>query len=155
MNTTTNAATLLDLDALMDTTLDAVANIPDYVTPPNGLYRLGITEAEIKPAKEAGKAARIVITYKVIATIDCDDVPVVDNSLFNEGFMGTQQGLEYFKKAAIKIMNVSDLDGVPLREILSGMKDQEFDARITVKITKGEGGKEYENVQIRPIHIAA
>lgn len=153
---TNNKNTILDLDELMDATLDAVADLPDFVTPPNGLYVLGIYEAEIKKPKEAGKASRITLTYKVLQTIDTEGIPVADNSLFNEGFQGTEQGLEFFKKRAIKIMNVSDLNGVPLREILAGMKDVEFKARIVVKNTKDAAtGKEYENVDVRPIHDPA
>jgi hypothetical protein len=143
--------TILDMDALLDATLDNVADIPDFLNPPDGLYELAITEAEIKPGKEAGKASRIVLTHKVVSTVDTDGVPVPNGSLFQESFQGTEQGLGFFKKQAKKYMNVDDISGVSMREIIASLKGLEYKARVTTKVTKNDAGKEYENVNVRPI----
>lgn len=158
MNANTQA-TILDLDQLLDATLDGVEDIPDYLTPPTGLYKLSIIEAEIKagkkadPAKkQAAKAARIVITYKVDSTVETEGMPVPDGSLFTEGMQGTEDGLKFFKKQARKLLNVESLDGVPIRGILDALKEvQLFDARITVRKSTGDQGQEYENVNVTPI----
>lgn len=153
--------TILDLDALLDSTLDGVVDVPDYLNPPTGNYVLSIIEAEIKAGKaaegkEKAKPARLVITYRVDSTKETDGVPVPDGSLFTEGFQGTEQGLEFFKKQAKKLLNVEDLNGVSIRDILSSLKEvQNFDAVLTNKKTTSEDGKrEYENVNVRPVFAA-
>ena len=159
MNANTQAATILDIDALLDSTLDAVPDMPDYLNPPTGNYVLSITEAEIKagkpadPAKkQAAKAPRIVITYRVDSTVETDGVPVPDQTLFTEGFQGTEDGVAFFKKQAKKLLNVEDLSGVTIRDILEALKGvQNFNAMLKNVVSQGEGGKEYENVNVRPI----
>lgn len=157
MNAQTDT-TILDLDALLDATLDTVEDLADYINPPTGNYNLSIMEAEIKPGKKASKpgekakASRIVITYRVNATKETEGIPVPDGSLFTEGMQGTEDGLKFFKKQARKLLNVDSLDGVTIRDILMSLKEvSEFDARIVLRLTKGDAGQEYENVNVTPI----
>ena len=158
--TEANQSTILDIDALLDSTLDSVPDMPDYLNPPTGNYTLSVIEAEIKagkpadPAKkQAAKAARLVITYKVDSTIETDGIPVPDGTLFTEGFQGTEDGIAFFKKQAKKLLNVEDLSGVTIRDILEALKGvQNFNAMLTNKTSTSEDGKrEYENVNVRPI----
>ena len=74
--------------------------------------------------------------------------------MFSETFQATVDGLSYFKKRIKEIMNASDLEGVTLGQMMETVKDQQFDARITVRKTPGKGanaGTTYENPQIRVI----
>lgn len=154
-----NNTTILDIDALMESTLDSIPDLPDYLNPPTGNYILSVTEAEIKPGKpadpakkQAAKAARIVITYRVDSTTETSGIPVPDNTLFTEGFQGTEEGIGYFKKQAKKILNVDDLAGVTIRDILDAIKGvQNFAAVVKTATTTGDNGKEYENVNVRPV----
>lgn len=157
MNTQTTL-TILDLDSLLDFTLDGVEDIADYINPPTGLYSLSIPEAEIKAGKKAekpgdkAKAARIIITYKVEATKETEGLPVPDGTLFTEGMQGTEEGLKFFKKQARKLLNVDSLDGVSIRDILGSLKEVGvFDARIVLRTSKGDKGQDYENVNVTPI----
>lgn len=154
----TNAkATILDLDALMETSMDAVVTLPDYVTPSKGLYVLSLNNAEIKEGKdkEGNRTARLVITYKIEETVDSEEPPFPNGSLFTESFTATEDGLAYFKKQAMKILNVSDMTGATLRDIFDGLKSVDaFQAAITVKKTKNEQGTEYTNINVRPLHDA-
>ena len=158
--TEANQSTILDIDALLDSTLDSVPDMPDYLNPPTGNYTLSVIEAEIKagkpadPAKkQAAKAARLVITYKVDSTIETDGIPVPDGTLFTEGFQGTEDGIAFFKKQAKKLLNVEDLSGVTIRDILEALKGvQNLSAMLKNTTTQSEDGKrEYENVNVRPI----
>lgn len=155
-----SSSTILDIDALLDATLDTVADMADYLNPPTGTYVLSITEAEIKPGKpadpakkQAAKAARIVVTYRVDQTTETDGIPVPNNTLFTEGFQGTEEGLAFFKKQAKKLLNVEDLSGVVIREILEALKGvQQFNAVVKTTTTPSDDGKrEYENVNVRPV----
>lgn len=149
-------STILDLDALLDSTLDNVPDVPDYMNPPAGQYRLGVEDAAIEKMKakegEVG-GSRIKITYKVVATKETKEMPVPDGTLFTETFMGTEQGLGFFKRQVKKIMNTEEVGGVSLRDLVSGLKGTEFDAIITTRTTSSNG-KTYENINVRPVHEA-
>lgn len=156
-------ATILDLDAMMDETLDAVADIPDFVNPPAGTYQIAIKSCEVKPVpakpakgdKPATPAgSQIRITYSVAETIETKGEPVPNGSLFSENFQGTDQGLEFFKARAKNILN-ADVTGVPLRSIMEEVGKAEFKAVLGLRKTTGDAGQEYENVTIRPVHAAA
>lgn len=151
--------TLLDLDALLDTELDSVETIPDFINPPPGNYVLSVKDAKIEKfdVKEDGNKTgaqgnRIRITYAVDQTEDLEagELPVPDGSLFSEAFQGTEEGLKYCKKACMAILNVKDFESAKLREILDAVKGTQFKARITTRVSTS-GGRNYENIQIRAI----
>lgn len=152
-------ATLLDLDALLDTELDNVETVPDYINPPAGNYVLEVKEAKIEKfdVKEDGNKTgaqgnRIRITYAVVETVDvvAGELPVPDGSMFSESFQGTEEGLKYAKKACMNALGVKEFEKAKLREILDAVKGAQFKARITVRVSQ-VGNKEYENLQIRAI----
>lgn len=145
---------ILDLDALMDETMDGVEDLPEYVTPPEGIYMLSVKEAgfdryKAKDTKE--EKIRVKFTYTIDETIETDELPVPNNSLFTETFQFNEEGKKYMKKAAKAILNVSSLDGVSLRDIFSSLESTQFKAKIAIRKSES-GGKTYENVNIRPIH---
>jgi hypothetical protein len=157
--------TILDLDAMMDIEMDKVETLPDYVTPPAGSYLLKVEEAKVekyktkpKDGKQAEEGTRLKIQYSVQNTMELEkasDLPVKDGSLFSESFMGTEDGIKFFKRQAMNIMNVTDLTGAKMKDVLDGLKDMEFKAKITIRKTPNPSGGEYENVQVRPVHEAA
>ncbi|MGE4259194.1 MAG: hypothetical protein AB7F19_07620 [Candidatus Babeliales bacterium] len=151
------AATILDLDAMMDQNMDEVETLPDFVQPPAGIYDLICTGAEIKAPKEKGKPSLIQVTYKVEKTHEVVEgqLPVADGSLFSERFQGTEEGLKFFKKAAANILGVSEFEGAKLRDVMDGLKDAAFKARITTRKSKNDEGKEFENINIRAIREEA
>jgi hypothetical protein len=80
-----------------------------------------------------------------------DEPPVPDGSLFSETFQGTEQGLSYFKKRIRELMNADNVQGVTLMDMMSSVKGQQVEARISIKKTakKGSPGEFYENLNIR------
>lgn len=159
--------TMLDLDAMLDIEMDKVETLPDYVTPPVGIYMLSVEECEVEKykqkvkdsqGKETGQtkdASRIRLVYKIESTVETSDLPVKDGSLFSETFMGTEDGIKYFKKQAMNILNVNDLSGARLKDVMDGLKGVSFKARISIRKTDDGKGGSYENVQVRPAHAAA
>ena len=149
---------ILGLDAMLDQDMGAVQDVPDFVEPPAGLYDLGITKAapEEYTNKDGDKGARIRITYKVNATteVEGDELPVPDNSLFSETFQLTEQGLEFFKKTAKNILQVEDMGGVSVRELLTELSGVDsFAAKITIRMSESNG-KTYRNTNVRPVVAA-
>lgn len=154
MNDTTKPkATILDLDAIMDMKIDEVATIPDFVTPPAGTYILEIKDCKTEKYenKQKEKGSRIRITYAIKETIEVaeGEMPYPNGSLFSETFMGTEQGLEYFKKAAMNILGVTSFEGASVGDVMGGVKDAEFKAKITIRKSKAPDGGTYENLTIR------
>jgi len=151
MNTKT---TILDLDSLLDTQMDQVETLPDYITPGKSILDLKIEDAELKKGKnkEGEDRVSIVITYSILATVESDEPAFPDGSRFTERFQATEDGIKYFKKQAMKLLNVADMTGVSLRDILDGLKNTEVRAAITQRVTKSDDGKEYTNINIRPLH---
>ena len=112
--------TMLDLENMINDSLDDIPEAPDFNNPPAGEYRLLCKDAAIdkyETKKEPGiQKQRLKITYSILETISTatKEQPVPDGSLFTETFMATEQGLSYFKKRIKEIMNVSDTTGVSL-----------------------------------------
>lgn len=157
--------TILDLDNMLDMAMDSVEAAPDFCNPPAGDYALKVADVKTEkytPKAEAGKpvaaensAARIRITYAVVKTIATKELPVAEGSLFSESFMYTEKGISYFKRQAMNIMNVKDLTGATMRDVLEGLKDSEFNAKVSVRLSANPAGGNYENVNVRPVHEAA
>lgn len=155
--------TILDLDALMDANLDAVADIPDYVTPPPGTYMVKCNEVELQAykTKEQKDAHRIACTYEIVSTEELAEgsQPIADKSLFTERFNYDETGLGYFKRAAKAFLNVEDLSGASLRDIFASMKE-EAPRKVAITNTssvvdKADGTKAtYTNMRMRVLPIA-
>ena len=145
--------TILDLDALLDTDMNAVETVPDYVTPGKSVLDLKVANCEIKKGKnkEGQETQSIVITYEITGTVESDEPAYPNGSLFTERFTATEDGIKYFKKQSIKILNVESMEGAQMRDIIDGLKGTEFRAAITQRVSK-VGDKEYTNVNIRPLH---
>ena len=145
-----NQTALLDLDALLDSNMDAVPDVPDYVTPPAGTYVLSIADADIsKTAGKDGKpdTIRLNLTYKIDQSVEVEGMPVADGSLFSERFTYNEQGLGYFKRQAKNILN-ENIDGVSIRDVLATLKEGiPFKAVITLS----KSG-DFTNVRVRPVH---
>lgn len=161
--TEASQTTILDLDSMMDVEMDKIETVPDFVNPPAGLYMLTVTDVKTDkytPKKSTEnpnpkEAARIKIFYRVDSTLECVELPVKDGSLFSESFMFTEDGLKYFKRQAMNILNVKDFEGAKLKDVFDGLKEAAFKAKLTVRKTANPAGGEYENVQVRPIHEEA
>lgn len=152
--------TILDLDTMMDMKMDEVETLPDFITPPAGNYSLKVKEAKIEKyhskAEPLIEKQRIRIVYSVAATkeVVAGSIPVADGSLFSETFMGTEDGIKYFKKAAMGILNTKDFVGASLKDVITGLADADFDARISIRVTKDDAGTSFENISVRAVPAA-
>ena len=153
--------TILDLDAMMDIKMDDVETLPDFVTPPPGIYSLKVKEAKIEKysskAEPNVKKSRIRLSYVVVATkeVAAGNIPVADGSMFSETFMGTEDGIKFFKKAAMGALGVDSFEGASIKDVIDGLADAEFDARITTRSTTDAVTKQvYENISVRALNTA-
>lgn len=158
MNTTTDT-TILDIDALLDADMDNVETLPEYVTPSKGKYRLKVEKAEIsqkdvkdKTTGATEKRTNLVATYAIQQTVESEDPPFPDGSLFTERWTASEDGLKFFKQRAMGILNIRSCEGAKLRELLDSLTGVEFDAVVTIRQSPGKDGKVYENIQIRALH---
>lgn len=147
--------TLLNLEDMMNETLDSIPEAPDYTNPPAGEYQIQVKDAAIDKYKdkEGVDKQRLKITYTVQDTISTaeNEPPVPNGSLFTETFMATDQGLGYFKKRVKEVMNISDTAGVSLGDMMNSIKGVDFKCRISIKKSPNPKGGFYENLQIRVV----
>lgn len=150
--------TILDLENMLEASLDDIPEAPDFNNPPAGEYILSCKDACIDKYTKKGEAeekSRLKIIYAVVSTLSTasNEPPVPDGSLFSETYQPTQQGLSYFKKRVKEIMGASDVAGVSLAEMMASVKGVEFNARITIKKSPNPNNPDspYENIQLRII----
>ena len=158
------AETLLDLDDLDSLTLDDVDEAPEFMAPPSGKYKLGITQADIQAREKDGETKQSFrLIYYVQDTIelanqDEDLVPV--GTLFSENFQATKQGLEFFKSRMKKLLG-DDLTGISIKDMLAFLPkqfDKDGDKSILTTLRKTltkdkESGNEYENVRFQKMEV--
>lgn len=161
MNAPTKNVTILDLDAMMDIKMDEVETLPDFVTPPPGIYVLAVKEAKIEKysskAEPEVKKSRIRISYIVKETkeVVAGQLPVADGSMFSETFMGTEDGIKFFKKAAMGALGVASFEGASIKDVIDGLADAEFEARITSRSSTDPVTKQvFENINVRAVNQA-
>lgn len=148
--------TLLNLNEMLDQTLDTVPEAPDFSNPPAGEYRFQVKDIKIDTYKNKNTqmdCQRLKILYSIVTTysVAAGEMPIPDGSMFSETFQATEQGLGYFKTRIKAILDVSDLAGVSLGEMMNSVKGTSFNARISIKKTPNPTGGVYENIQIRVV----
>lgn len=138
----------------MDTVLDDIPDIPEYVTPPAGEYLIQVQYAELDfyvSRKSPGEEKqRIKVTYEVLETTALasdKDLPVPDGSLFTETFTANPVGLSFFKKRVKSILPDYSLQGVPLVTVLDAIRGVPLKARLSHQKSVSDG-VEYNNVRI-------
>lgn len=158
MNAETQAKdTILDLNAMMNETLDSVPEAAGYENPPAGEYSLLIKDAAVDTytSKDGSEGQRLKITYEVAATHSTasGEQPVPNGTLFTETFQGTIQGVGFFKKRIKEVLNVETVEGVTLADMMNSAKGAAFDARISIKKTakKDAPGEFWENLNIKVV----
>lgn len=154
----TGASTILDLNDLMNDTLDSIPEAPDFVTPPAGEYVLEVKDCVVDKYKTKDDPdivkQRLKITYAVVDTVsiaDASEPPVPNEALFTETFTATEQGIGFFKKRIKEVMAVDSTAGTTLADMMDSIKGVQFKSRITIKRSPNPKGGEYTNLQIRVI----
>lgn len=155
-------ATILDLDAMMDQDMGSVETLPEFVTPSKGLYVLSIKDAGLetkdqknKETGEVEKKSRFRILWEIVSSKETEEPPFPDGSLFQTSYQATDEGLKFFKRDAMKFLNVKDLTGAKLRDVFDGLKEiKGMNAAITVTQTESstKPGTVYTNINIRALH---
>ena len=152
---------LLDMDDLDQLTLDNVEEAPEFMTPPSGRYKIGISKADVfKRETDEGDTQAIRVIYFTRATVELnneneDEVP--PGSLFSETF-GIPDGLKYFKTRMKKILG-DNVDGIKVKEMLEALPaifGEEGDKQISAtikKVVSKKDGNEYENVRFQRLEV--
>lgn len=151
-----NKTTILDIDSIMDMDMGKVETLPDYVNLSKGVYVLKCTKAEtVKyPAKgDKPASAGFRIQYELMDTKETNELPFPNGSLVSEGFTLTEDGLKYFKKRAMNLLNVASLEGASLKDVMDSMVGVQATVVVTIR-TSEKDGKQYENSSYRFLHEA-
>lgn len=162
--------TMLNLDELLDSSMEDVETAPDYVEPENGVYILKVAEAKIEQgsitdpakvqkAKDEGKPttfARLRHTYSIEQVISQEQgTPIKPGSMFSDQWMASKEsGLPYFKARTIAIAVANGEDGdtigkLSIREMLEGVTDLSF--RCVIKKTPRSDNSGRFNIRVEQI----
>lgn len=151
--------TLLDLDNFDDLSVDGIEAAPEFIEPPTGRYKLGVTaKIETYPDKETEEEKkRIRFIYDIQEVAELKDskalIPAV-GSLFSETFTVTAEGLKYWKTRSVAILG--DLGKATVKEVietLNGGVSFLADVKTRTSTQKDADGnkREYTNVNVRVI----
>ena len=153
--------TLLDMDDLADLTLDGVEEAPEFMVPPSGKYRLGISKADIvKKEKDGEEKTSLRIIYFTKETVELasqDDDQVPNGSLFSENFQ-VPEGLKYFKPRMKKLLG-DGISGISIKDMLEFLPtafgeegDKTILTTLRKTISKSDAG-EFENVRFQKMEV--
>lgn len=126
---------MLNLDAILDTSMEEVQEAPNYVVPENGIYvlRVANTEAKTNKSKEEGKEDYVTLhhEYEILEVVEQEGLPIAPGSLFGDRWMFQEKGLEYFKTRTLDIAEANgedrtEIGRLKLSEMLQGVKDMTF-----------------------------
>jgi hypothetical protein len=153
--------TLLDLDSVADMDLGGINDLPEFCTPPDGLYVFCTNSAKItaNKNKEGKEVKKINHTYhicKVIQVVTQDDLVPDLGNLVGENFTMNAQGLSIWKLKAKGILGqeIISTKGT-IGDVLEEMNDSRhyFVGKTRIKKTNKEG-VDYENVQVQVVRKA-
>ena len=82
-----------DFDDLLNDNIDNAPEVPDFVTPPSGFYKLTVTDIKMDKAEDSGQKW-VKVYYSIDETVelakpDAEAVPV--GSMFTESFFYTDK----------------------------------------------------------------
>ena len=151
------AESLLGMEDLDSMNFDDIEDAPGFVIPPEGSYKLELTQAKqesYKNKKEPNKMRkRIAHYYKIHEVKSINDpkekVPA-SNSMFSERWQITPDGLKYWKGRAKAILANTSTAGMSIGNIMEALNlGHVFECNIKHKVVKNkEDGKDYVNIQM-------
>lgn len=141
MTDTTN----MTMDELLDNDLDSFADMPEFVTPPAGVYTLNIVKME---AKTINDKPVMQINFKVLETAEltnAGDTPVDAGTPFNVSyFLNSDFGQGALKKVTA---NIKEALGVrTTRELMEACQGMEVSAVLSNRKDKNDATKVYVQV---------
>lgn len=157
--------TLLDMDSILDQSMDNIEEAAGFITPTEGVYILAVPFCKTEKYKTKEDPTkdkyRIKLGYSVMKQLEKSnssdsDSPV--NGLFTEVFQFNEQGLGFFKAKANDLLTTTE--GLSVRETIKAIDESALviKAKVTIKKTpKKEGaggtGPDYINVQVKLLEL--
>lgn len=132
----------LDLDALLDGTLDDLADLPEFKPFPAGTHRVSATIAP----KDIGGRFAFELTCTMIEPLELADPteepPKVGDTASSAYLMDNEFGQGAFKKIAAVFVSALQLENSK-RAIVEGVKDIECVIVSTIRVDKKDPDKKY------------
>lgn len=147
----TDESAPVDMDALLNQSLNDIPDLPDFVVPKEGAYRLHVDEVDL--AREIGETKAIQISYTIKELIEAKGTPLGDDvkpgDKFSElYFMSTAKGAAWTAGALKKLLQpVAERNGcVDLRQTLQSFSGCDVAAMIKHQKDKEDKTKVYAKV---------
>lgn len=136
------------LDNLLDSTLDDLADLPEFVTAPSGAYRVTI---ELK-GKDIAKNPAVELAMKVVETVELtnpeEDKPLIPGTEFSTAFMLNNEYGQGALKEVLKTLQAV-AGGNSSREVMENAKGLECLVVMHQKLDKnGTMRSNLKNLQV-------
>lgn len=149
-------AQTVNLASLLDATLDTIADLPDFVVPPNGSYILLVKDTG---QRDINKQPMVAIDFVVLATVELskptEDAPVADGTEFSELFNFGNDPAKTQQVMKARYAKAAEQMGLPanasLKTVLDALKGQQIRATNTRRKDKNDDSKFYpkiDNIQL-------
>lgn len=132
------------IDELFSASLDDLADLPSFETPPAGAYILNVTMA----VKEINKKQAVEASFEVVETIELADdsaTEVAVGTKFSSAFMiGNEYGLGNLKKFLVPFQ--AHFNAPNIGALIEELKDVQISGTIKTRADKEDPSKIYGSV---------
>ena len=131
-----------NLDAILDSTLDDLADMPAFVVPPAGAYNITFAETSVKKINDK-PAVEFKLRFDATVELnDANDTPVADGTENNVTyFLDSEFGQGALKEVLKAMLEVTG--GGSLREQIAALKGAQALAITSVRKDKKDSEKKY------------
>lgn len=137
----------IPIEDLMDASIDAIADLPAFVVPPIGFYKLGLSlERKAVNDKPCVQANFVVLETKELK--NASDVPVEVGTKFNSLYMMDNQfGQGAFKALVAPLAGGLGLQGAKVSEVIQKVQNVQITATLKHRKDKEDKERVYPNIQ--------
>lgn len=129
---------------LFSASIDDLADLPSYETPPPGVYILTVsTDVKKINDKDAVEASFTVV--ETVELLKAEDKPVLDGTKFSTAFMlGNEYGVGNLKKFLAPFAEHFSISNIG--QLIQEIKDVEISGKVTNRTDKNDASKVYASV---------
>lgn len=135
-----------NFDAILDATLDDLADLPEFVTPPAGAYNVTILEALVKKINEKPAVEFKLRFDSTVELNDANDAPIKDGTECNVAYILDNEFGQGNLKELLK--QLADLAGEgTIREKITNLKGAQVLMITSVRKDKKDADKKYLQIK--------
>ena len=137
------AATSINLNNLFDATMDQIEDAPEFITPPNGAYKVLVKSVERKENKGKNFVRFLYEVQEVVqltGPVAPGENPPVPKSMFSEQFNIDGEGIKYLKRHVKEVWK--NYPQMGLGSLLKAIEGQSYGVVVKQRNYKDDEGNQ-------------